>query len=130
MPNGNSKPWCALGPGQTSISRRRGCCSIWPSMRPTFPTRQRRTCDPLRPRPSPPRTWCAISRGCQVSPDRAAFHIERAWRLTAALDEIAALESLLPPHKTPTLLVSLRVLRHELELATAALTCKEVRRAR
>ena len=59
-----------------------------------------------------------------MSPERAAFHLERARRLTAALDEIAALEALLPPHKTPTLLVSLRVLRQELELATAALTCK------
>jgi hypothetical protein len=59
-----------------------------------------------------------------VSPDRAAFHLDRARRLTAALDEIAALESLLPPHKTPTLLTSLRVLAHELELATAALTCR------
>jgi hypothetical protein len=49
-----------------------------------------------------------------VSPERAAFHLERARRLTAALDEIAALEALLPPHKTPTLLVSLRVLRQEL----------------
>jgi hypothetical protein len=59
-----------------------------------------------------------------VSPDRAAFHLERARRLTAALDEIAALESLLPPHKTPTLLVSLRVLRQEIDHALAALTCK------
>jgi hypothetical protein len=65
-----------------------------------------------------------------VSRDRAAFHLERARRLTAALDEIAALESLLPPHNTPTLLVSLRVLRQELELATAALTCKDERLAR
>jgi hypothetical protein len=48
-----------------------------------------------------------------VSPDRACFHLKRARRLAAALDEAAALESLLPPRKAATLVTSLRVLKDE-----------------
>jgi hypothetical protein len=56
-----------------------------------------------------------------TSTARAAFHIGRSRQLTVALEELIALQSLLPPKKATTLCTSLRVIREEMDLALAAL---------
>jgi hypothetical protein len=55
-----------------------------------------------------------------MSAERAAFHLARAKRLVDALTEQAALETLLPPRKSATLVTSLRVLKDKIELAGPA----------
>jgi hypothetical protein len=63
-----------------------------------------------------------------VSPDRAAFHLNRTRMLILALETQLALDVPLPPRRVDsreaTLLTSLRVARAEVDHALEALTCK------